>query len=71
MSQSIDNDVLKSLTSNSNPNENVRKLSPEPVEARAASTSLSRKPNRRSDKPNEPEYEGGEDEHIADDDDSR
>ena len=71
MSQSIDNDVLTILASDSNPNENERKLSPELIVARAASTSLSHKPKRRSDKPNEPEYEGGEDEHIDDNDDLR
>ncbi len=54
MSQSIDDDVLKIPASDSNS---------------AASTSLRRKPKHRSDKPNEPEYEGGEDEHIDDDDD--
>ena len=53
MSQSINDDVLKNLASGSNS---------------AASTSLTRKPKHRSDKPNEPEYEGGEDEHIEDDD---
>ena len=71
MSQSIDDDVLKILASDSNPNENEQKLSPELTEARSASTSLRRKPKRRSDKPNEPEYEGGEDEHIDDNDDLR
>lgn len=67
MSQSIDHDVLKILASDSNPNE--RKIGPETIEARAASTHPRRGPNRRSDKPNQPEYEGGEDEHIEDDDD--
>ena len=66
MSQSIGNDVSKIPASDSNPNE--RKLIREPIEARTASTSLRRKASRRSDKPNEPEYEGGEDEHIDDDD---
>ncbi|MGO8971971.1 MAG: hypothetical protein ACLQJ0_24360 [Steroidobacteraceae bacterium] len=60
---------MKILASDSNSNENERKLSAELIVARAASTSLGHEPKHRSDKPNEPEYEGGEDEHIDDDDD--
>ncbi len=67
MSKSISDDVLKNPASDSNPNE--RKIGPELFEARATSVPPRRNPNRRSDKPNEPEYEGGEDEHIEDDDD--
>jgi hypothetical protein len=69
MSQSIHDDVSKIPASDSKPNANERKSSRGPIEARAAATSLRPKPDRRSDKPNEPEYEGGEDEHIGDDDD--
>jgi hypothetical protein len=68
MSQSIDDDVLKILALDSNPNENERRLSAELIVARAALASLKRNPERRSDKPSEPAFEGGEDEHIGDDD---
>ena len=68
MSQPIDDDVVKMSVSNANPNENERRSSAEQIEARAALASLKREPKRRSDKPSEPEYEGGEDEHVDDDD---